>query len=100
MAGTETKRVDVWDDFKTRNPGCFPGFFLPMRLFLVVWREKRYGAFFLLCVCVCGEVPHMNIPGYHYASWAWNRIQVNQLIGLVKKTSLGVACVEAATAVC
>ena len=50
--------------------------------------------------CVCGEVPHMNIPGYHYASWAWNRIQVNQLIGLVKKTSLGVACAEAATAVC
>ena len=77
--------------------GVFLGFFAD-GFFCCVEGETIRVRFFV--VCVCGEVPHMNIPGYHYASWAWNRIQVNQLIGLVKKTSLGVACAEAATAVC
>lgn len=79
--------------------GVFLGFFCRWDFFWLCGGRNATVRFFC-CVCVCGEVPHMNIPGYHYASWAWNRIQVNQLIGLVKKTSLGVACVEAATAVC
>ena len=58
----ETKRVDVWDDFKTRNPRCFPGFFCRWDFFLLCGGRNNTCAFFLLCVCVCGEVPHMNIP--------------------------------------
>ena len=84
--------------FQNTKSSVFSWVFLPMGLFFCCVEGETIRVRFFCCVC--GEVPHMNIPGYHYASWAWNRIQVNRLIGLVKKTSLGVACAEAATAVC
>lgn len=51
----------MWDDFKTRNPRCFPGFFFADgTFFCCVEGETLRVRFFV--VCVCGEVPHMNIP--------------------------------------